>query len=365
MIVRNEETLISKCLNSVSGIVDEMIIVDTGSTDDTVKKCKSAGATVLHKDWENNFAAARNYGLEHAKGDWILWLDADEEVAKEDTHKLRSVLTETREHIAGIQLINYYGSYPIHSDHAYLINHHRLFRNHMGFRFHNRIHEQLNVKEVLGNVDHLVTLPVKVYHYGYMDDITIKKNKHKRNIEILEKMKQEERTDPWVDYHLANEYYREHNYNKSFQYINESILKFIRKQQTPPSLIYKLKYDILVTLNSFNGAWPAIDKAIMMYPDYVDLHFYKGLIFIGLKRYQEAIDTFKHCLDIGENNLHHLTLKGAGSFQAWYYIGVSHQKLKDEKNAKFAWQECLNLSPNHVLAQEALEKLKNLPCTGQ
>jgi glycosyltransferase involved in cell wall biosynthesis len=356
MIVRNEESFIGNCLNSVKHVVDEMIIVDTGSTDRTVEICKSVGATVLHYDWKDNFAAARNYGLDHARGDWILWLDADEEVEREDAGKLRDVLNET-EHLVGIQLINYYGSYPVHPDHAYLMNHHRLFRNGMGFRYNNRVHEQLNVQEVLGHIDHLKTLPVRVHHYGYLDDITAKK--HKRNIHLLEKMKEEEDSNPWIYYHLASEYYREQNHSKAFEYTNEAILKFLHNQQTPPSLLYKLKYEILVILNSFEGAWPAIDRAIALYPDYVDLHFYKGLIFIGMEKYDEALEVLKYCLYLGEKNLHHLTLKGAGSFQAWYYIGLCYMKYEQMEPAALAFEACIQQSHDHVLAKEALEKLKN------
>lgn len=54
-----------------------------------------------------------------------------------------------------------------------------------------------------------------------------------------------------------------------------------------------------------------------------------------------------------------LALKGSGSFQAWYYIGISHQELSDDENAKSAWHKCLELYPEHIFALEALKKLKN------
>jgi glycosyltransferase involved in cell wall biosynthesis len=358
MIVKDEETFIANCLNSIKNVVDEMIIVDTGSQDSTVEICKSLGAKVFSYAWNDNFAEARNYGLEKATGDWIIWLDADEEVDQDSASKLRDILKEEKYHIAGIHLVNYYGSYPIHLDHAYLVHHHRLFRNKMGFRFRNEIHEQLNVQEVIGDIDHLPVLPVTVHHYGYLEDVTDKKNKNNRNMQILQKMKKTNPDNPWVDYHIASEYYRKHKYEKSFEYVNQALTKFIKKKQLPPSLVYKLKYEILIVLNSFEGAWPAIDKAIMMYPDYVDLHFYKGLIFIGLNKHKQAIEVFQHCLELGENNLRHLTLKGSGSFQAWYYIGICHQELGDDENAELAWEKCIELSPNHLLAKEALEKLK-------
>lgn len=195
-------------------------------------------------------------------------------------------------------------------------------------------------------------------HYGYLDDIVTEKNKHSRNIQILEMMKEED-FNPWIDYHLASEYYREKKYNKAFHYLNQAIVKFLSQKQPPPPLLYKMKYEILVVLNSFDGAWPAIDRAIALYPDYVDLHFYKGLIFFGLGKYEEAIEVFQYCVILGENNLHHLTLKGAGSFQAWYYIGQCYEKLGQLENASFAFQACNRLSHNHVHAKEALEKLQN------
>jgi glycosyltransferase involved in cell wall biosynthesis len=88
MIVKDEESCISRCLNSVKDLADEMIIVDTGSTDKTVKVCESYHAQVFSCPWDNDFASARNFGLEKVTGDWILWLDADEEVSRKNRELL-------------------------------------------------------------------------------------------------------------------------------------------------------------------------------------------------------------------------------------------------------------------------------------
>lgn len=82
MIVKDEEDCIKRCLDSVINLVDEIIIVDTGSTDKTVEICQSCNAQVFSYQWNNDFAAARNFGLDKVTRDWILWLDADEEVAE-------------------------------------------------------------------------------------------------------------------------------------------------------------------------------------------------------------------------------------------------------------------------------------------
>ncbi|MDD2373005.1 MAG: glycosyltransferase family 2 protein, partial [Syntrophomonadaceae bacterium] len=90
MIVKDEESCIKRCLDSVINLVDEIIIVDTGSTDKTIEICRSYNAQVFHYSWNNNFAEARNFGLDKVTGDWVLWLDADEEVAPENRNQLNN-----------------------------------------------------------------------------------------------------------------------------------------------------------------------------------------------------------------------------------------------------------------------------------
>src|SRR5207249_3515175 len=81
MIVKNEEQFLVDCLASMRDAVDEIIIVDTGSTDATVELAEAAGAKVFHYPWQDDFAAARNESISHATGKWILWMDADERLA--------------------------------------------------------------------------------------------------------------------------------------------------------------------------------------------------------------------------------------------------------------------------------------------
>src|SRR5690348_3827247 len=80
MIVKNEEKYLERCLKSVEGVVDEIIIVDTGSTDQTTEIAEKFGAKILRYQWNDDFSSARNYSLKNAKCDWILILDADEEL---------------------------------------------------------------------------------------------------------------------------------------------------------------------------------------------------------------------------------------------------------------------------------------------
>jgi glycosyltransferase involved in cell wall biosynthesis len=357
MIVKDEEDYIGKCLNSVKDVVDEIIIVDTGSSDRTVEICKSFGAQVFDFPWNESFADARNYGLERATGDWILWLDADEVVEASDVYKLRDVLYFD-DLIISIHLINYYGD-GVDPNKTFDIAHTRLFQNHKGFKFINKIHEMLNVIEVFSPEDSPIikTSPIKVYHYGYLEAVNENKKKFERNLKMLEVELEQKNYSPWIEYHIASEYYRVKQFSKAFDYVNRSIMGFLKQLQTPPSLLYRLKYSILISSGSIEGAWPSIERAVILYPDYVDLHFYKGLILFIKDSFKEALEVFEHCLEMGEDNLQHLTLKGVGSFQALYYKGCCLEQLGQIETAARSYAQAASLSQTFVSPVEALRKL--------
>ncbi|WP_327908098.1 glycosyltransferase [Bacillus paramycoides] len=358
MIVKNEEKYISNCLESIKDVVDEIIIVDTGSTDQTIEICEKFTNNILNFAWNNSFADARNFGLKEAKGDWILWLDADEEIDSEDGKKLKDLLKGvTNEKLISMHLINYIGQEK-NINKTFHIAHTRLFKNHMGFSFKYNIHEILNADEILGDIKEIKMFPIKIYHYGYLDSEVSDKNKHLRNLNLLEQELKKENHSPWIEYHIATEYYRIENYKKSFEYINDSIRGFIKDQKMPPSLLYKLKYSILLSLGSIEGAWPGINSAIKLYPDYVDLYFFKGVILFYKKQYDQALSVFEQCIEMGEGNLIHLTLKGVGGYLAQYYRGQCFEKKGDLENAKMTYNLVLSLAPDYKPALESLEKIK-------
>ncbi|MCS7460411.1 glycosyltransferase [Paenibacillus doosanensis] len=351
MIVKDEEACVERCLQSVRGIADEMIIVDTGSTDKTPSICKSFGAEVFDFPWEDSFAKARNYGLKKASGDWILWLDADEELRAGHASELRDVVASTPHDVLLMTLVNFYGK-TADLDQVYTSASHRLFRNGLGIQFTNDIHEQLNLPELSASLSGIGILPVSIYHYGYLDTVTESKNKFERNFTMLVKEKQKSGHSPLVSYHIASEYYRIKEYKQAFDELNHAILGFLNIGQLPPSIVYKMKYDILLALGSIDGAWPAIEKAIALYPDYVDLHFYKGIILYVKGRIEEALAAFQKCLELGDGPLHYLSLKGVGSFQALYYMGLCHEKNGDLNEAKRFYEQTLQVCSNHAAAQQ-------------
>ena len=92
IIVKDEAAHLRRCLASIRDLCDEIVVVDTGSSDDSVAVAQEHGAVVLHRPWDGDFSAARNLGLDHISADWILYIDADEEAQQLDTPAVRTAL---------------------------------------------------------------------------------------------------------------------------------------------------------------------------------------------------------------------------------------------------------------------------------
>ncbi len=197
MIVRDEEKNLPRALGSVQGLVDEMVIVDTGSTDRTMDVARSWGARVDRIEWTDDFAAARNHSLSLAKGDWILVLDADDEFERDDTPLAWQSIESTDAHGLTVrQSLPYPGVSGVSGVSGVVRDQLSLFRNAPEHRFVYRIHERISV-----NPSRVERTPIRVTHHGYTPDAM--PGKLERNRRLLERMK----TDPDSMARVAASYY--------------------------------------------------------------------------------------------------------------------------------------------------------------
>lgn len=361
IIVKDEEMVMERCLNSVLPVADEIVVVDTGSTDRTVEIAESLGARVHFYPWDGSFANARNFGLEQATGEWILWIDADEVLEEQDHALIEPTLRSVEENILLVKLLNYYGEDKLDPHCFFSVAHHRFFRNGLGIRFQNRIHERL-ILPAGGDAEKVIrteVLPVRIHHDGYMNQNVTRKNKHERNLRMLLSEQEEGSDHSWIDYHIASEYYRVRDFQQAFHYVNQSISHFLALHQLPPSMTYLLKYAILVETGSFDGALEGIQRALALYPEYIDLHFYKGIILLGRSQYADALEVFKFCRSAGDSCGPHLSRAGVGTFLAEYYMGLCYEELGARSLAKQAFLCSANLNPFFEAAKERLSKKEN------
>jgi glycosyltransferase involved in cell wall biosynthesis len=177
LIVRDEELTLPDCLASLRGVADEVVIVDTGSSDRTVEIATAHGARVLHHPWEEDFSKARNVGLDQARGRWILCIDADERLRPVDRADLRALLDDAEE-IAFLVHLHQVAGFTATLDY-------RLWRNDPRIRFRNAMHEKVvyAVQEAAAADGRPIGVcDLTLDHVGYAGDQT---RKHQRNLALL------------------------------------------------------------------------------------------------------------------------------------------------------------------------------------
>jgi tetratricopeptide (TPR) repeat protein len=194
MIVKNEEKRLPTALKSAKPWVDEIIVVDTGSTDRTVEIAESFGAKIYHHPWEHSFSKARNQSLSYATGDWMLILDADEELDQETAPMMRQLVNAPKK-ICGF-LFELYNDVTAGGE--TFILHPRLFRNHVGFRYEGKVHNRPTVPGSMARSK------VKLIHYGYNETPEVMEAKHQRRLTMIRKWVEEEPDNYQAHSYLAH-----------------------------------------------------------------------------------------------------------------------------------------------------------------
>ena len=303
MIVKNEEEFLPNCLNSIKGVVDEIIIVDTGSTDDTMTIAKNFGAKVYHHPWNDSFSEARNHCLNHASGDWILQIDADEELEQADIPKLRLAISDHRYNgiIIAIQ--------SIIKDGLHTFYHPRIFRRGKGF-YKDIIHEQTIIEG-----ERLPT-EIRLYHHGYNLDEKKMRIKWQRTTHLLKKQIAHNKHDGFAWFNLIRNYRIQDLFQDGINAGEEALkimspVPFSNHDKTDINLhhyvmiiyetanchLYNENYSKAKELCHF-----ALSKLaeLKIEPENIDLIFTLACIYLKEGDYRKAIDYFERFLSLRE-----------------------------------------------------------------
>lgn len=215
MIVKNEEEVLSRCLDSVKDLFDEIIIVDTGSKDRTKEIAKKYTNKIYDFIWCDDFSKARNYSLSKATSDFIMWLDADDVINADELQKLFLFKKELSFKM-DIVMLKYAISF-VDNKPTFTFYRERIFNRRKGFRFCDAVHEFV---APIGNI---------IYKDIIIEHRKNKATNPKRNIKIYEKMqKVGEKFTPRNLYYYARELYYNNKYSKAISYFK----KFLNEKET-------------------------------------------------------------------------------------------------------------------------------------
>lgn len=299
LIVKNEARHIERCLASVRDLVDEIVLVDTGSTDDTVALAKAAaGETPLivgEFAWIHDFSAARNYALSLATGDWALWIDADEELRPESEGEIRQALI--RPYFGGfhLRIVNYTADGNDASTYVHMPL--RLFRRLPETKFEGKIHENpseslLALGLPLGNLESATIL-----HYGYRPSEMTEKNKQERFITMLETEVRENPEDGFQWFNLANAY-TVFDRAPEAMHAARSAIKVATDDLMVLPHCYMLLAGALTKLGRPEEALEALDEAAGRGITDLFTEFERALALIKLERPTEALSAIDKSLTL-------------------------------------------------------------------
>lgn len=299
MIVKNEERFLAQCLRSVADVVDEIIIVDTGSTDRTIEIATSFDATVIEREWRDDFAWARNQSIEHATKRWILFLDADEELTPESKPALVQLKDAPAYHDAvWVRCYNesddYHGTGAM--SHALI----RVFPNCPEIRFRGMIHEFPTLDGSASGLQGRMA-PISIIHHGYLKEVVAERNKGARNLAIVRAAAEKEPNDPFHWFNLGSTAFLVGDYALAREALEK--MREINGRQQRGFIPNGLSLLAEVYGDKFRDAKKSEEIArecLAVSPRYANAHFQLGKALVAQKRYDEARQAYHDAIEDGK-----------------------------------------------------------------
>ncbi|MEP2943052.1 MAG: glycosyltransferase [Hyphomicrobiales bacterium] len=305
LIVKNEQGNLPDCLAFLDSKVDEIVIVDTGSTDSTIDIAERAGAKVIHDPWDQDFSTPRNIGLDNATSDWILYIDADERLVLPSTGRLGSLLPGRDASAARILL------QP--SINSTVYTELRLFRNDPRIRFQGIMHER--VKESLREVCRVDGTRVanvhgaKLDHVGYEGD---QSHKHARNEPILRKALKQDPTRVYCWFHLGVTLRAIGKDNEADECLKEAYDRAVNSKDieelSVASSCCQIRSAMFLERGDAEKALQFAEQGLILNPENYSLIWSKGRAHLALGQAKETIDTVSSLTQIDSDTLIHETL---------------------------------------------------------
>ncbi|MEH1956278.1 glycosyltransferase [Nostoc sp.] len=367
MIVKNEAATLPKCLSSVRKVVNEMVVLDTGSIDRTPNIAQQLGAKVHHFKWCNDFSAARNAALKYVTGDWILVLDADETLTPAIVPELREAIA--RDEYLLINLVRH----EVGAEQSPYSLVSRLFRNHPDIRFDRPYHALVDdsVSAILTKEPHWQVgyLPgVALSHVGYQKSAIAQNNKYAKAATAMEGFLATHPDDPYVCSKLGALYVEtgkitqgmellrhgitavEENYDILYELHYHLGIAYSRLQKSPQAIshyqaaiklpiypmlklgAYNNLGNLLKAAGDLNGAKTAYATTLKIDPTFVVGHYNLAMIFKALGLFTDAIACYQNAIGLNPNYA-----------EAYQNLGVVLLKIGNHQDSLTAFRKAIAL----------------------
>ncbi len=366
MIVKDEEELLPGCLDSIRDWVDEIVIVDTGSTDHTIEIAESYGARVYHQPWEGDFSKHRNYSIELATCDWVFIIDADERFNKKDVPLLLNSVNREEHKVISVNVFNLYGSI----DHKLTsVNSIRFFRRELNIRYRGIVHNSPCIPKGIT----ISRAPIAMEHLGY--DLSPEKMKAKfdRSKALLEKQIEENPDFAFAWFNLAQLY--RGVLCESLEEYGPMVLQAAERTVELTDYddvqgdrqIHLMALDQLgwthFYLKDYDRAEHFTRRALAIKPNYLDPLMLLGNIYADTKQYDKAMEAYQKYLDVQAEYDEHIEIDSLILFHpesramALYGMGAIAELTDDPAKAKEYYRKALAETSGYVDASLNLGRI--------
>jgi GT2 family glycosyltransferase/tetratricopeptide (TPR) repeat protein len=350
MIVKNEERVLGDCLASAEPYFKEIIVVDTGSTDNTKKIAQRHGASVFEFPWTDSFAEARNESLRHATGDWIFWLDADDTLPLATGEALLDAATSAPKHLdAFIVPVQFVDDGP---NAGTRVDHVKLFRNRPGLSFEGRIHEQI-LPSIRRQGAEVGRLNAVVLHSGYDTSVEGQQRKRVRDFKLLELDIAERPNHPFVLFNFGMTHHYVGNHEDAIDWFRRSIAAS-NVQESHVRKAYVLLAQSLRALGMDDEAFSTLLEADKLFPDDQEIPFHLGIAYTARGQYGDAITCYERVLKSQPATYFSSLDAGLSSFKTLHNLGVVSELAGNYAEARKRWLQAIEAAPSHLESALAL-----------
>ncbi|WP_167544360.1 glycosyltransferase family 2 protein [Paenibacillus xylanexedens] len=354
MIVKDEAVSLQRCLNAVKDVVDEIIVLDTGSVDDTTEIARLHGAVVIRTEWNGDFSEARNLSLAAATKPWILVLDADEVWVQTPQMKteLVQLLAASKDNVWGywIQVTSLLG---MSGEERVTDAVCRLFRNDPRIAFQGRIHEEIASSIMALAPQGVLHSGLEVIHYGYLEQVITAKNKGARNMQLIRFALNQEGDQPELLYALAAEWFQQAKYDEALRLLQPLLAQLTPECGYHSDLVLKTAYAWRES-GSPERALAVVEAWAPVYEDFPDLLELGAVLELDQGREDVALDWLKQAKSAASTASRYTSVSGAGTYRSLTLEGMAYERAGRWAEAEAAYIAALGMQPGSMAAWQRL-----------
>lgn len=343
MIARDSSRTLPDCLGSICPWVDELIVVDTGSTDRTREIAADFGAKVFDFPWCDDFSAARNESLRHATGDWLFWMDSDDTISPANGEQLRKLTDQPLENAPIAYVLQVHCPGPVGSTDLTIVDHVKMFRNDARLRFEGRIHEQIlpAIKRIGCRIE---WTDIYVTHSGSEHSPEARRQKQERDLRLLELELSEHPNHPFVLFNLGMTFADMDEPKRAVDYLKQS-LHFASVGESHVRKVYALLVGCLTQISDDAEAMQILNRGQQLFPDDPELHFRRGILEHRAKNHPRAIQAYQSAIENRGERSYSSRDHGITGHKTRHNLAAVYSEIGELAHAELQWRLALHALP--------------------